>query len=236
MAGKKETSALWRQTPVVIRADILEQACLQKINISEACNQVLAERLGIDFLQQKIPEGAITEPVIIAQNEAPALPGHLPGKNGALASTAIINADDPLAAKTIKSKNLPREKPSRDVPAAAPVPDQAPAMKKEALALDEPTPRKGKGKKGTLPRKMKDDAAKKFFTSMILREDTDTTRIPKDELYYTFERWCRNNRILSVPDKKSFSVTLKNQFAVKEMMVNGTPTWVGVRVKQYKSK
>ncbi len=73
MAGKKESSAPWRQASVVIRADIFEQARHQKINISEALNQALAERLGIDFRQQKIPEGSVTEPVIIAPNEAPAL-------------------------------------------------------------------------------------------------------------------------------------------------------------------
>jgi hypothetical protein len=231
MAGRKENSAQWRQTPVVIRADILEQAHLQKINISEACNQAIAERLGIDFRQQKIPEGAVTEPVIIAQNEAPALPGHIPAKPGAPSATAIINADDPLAAKTIKSKNLPKEKPARDVPPPVPAPSSAAAPEKEAIPLQAPSPAKGKGKTAAPLRKKKDDAAKKFFTSMILREDSDTAIIPKDELYYTFERWCRNNRILPVPDRKSFSVTLKNQFAVKEKMVNGTPAWVGVRVK-----
>jgi hypothetical protein len=232
MAGKKETSAQWRQTPVVIRADILEQAHLQKINISEACNQAIAERLGIDFRQQKIPEGAVTEPVIIAPNEAPALPGHTPAKPGAPSATAIINADDPLAAKTIKSKNLPKEKPALDVPTPVPVPTPASVSKKDAIPLHAPSLSKGKGKTAAPPRKKKDDAAKKFFTTMILREYADTERIPKDELYYTFERWCRNNRILPVPDKKAFSVTLKNQFAVKEMMVIGTPMWVGVRVKE----
>lgn len=235
MAGKKETSAQWRQMPVVIRADILEQACLKKINISEACNQVLAERLGIDFRQQKIPEGVVNEPVIIAQNEALSLPEHIPAKPGAAAATAIINADDPLAAKTIKSKNLPKEKPARDGPATVPVPSSAATSKKEAVPLAVPSLLKGKGKTAAPPRKKKDDAAKKFFTSMILREDTDTARVSKDDLYYTFERWCRNNRILPLPDKKSFSVTLKNQFAVKERMVNGTPTWVGVRITQEKS-
>ena len=231
MAGKKEISAQWHQTPVVIRADILEQAHLRKINISEACNHALAERLGIDFRQQKIPEGAVTEPVIIAPNKAPVLPGHIPVKPGAPAATAIINADDPLAAKTIKSKNLPKEKPARDVPSPDSMPVPAPASEKEAIPLHAPSLSKAKGKTAAPPRKKKDDAAKKFFATMILREDTDTARIPKDELYYTFERWCRNNRILPVPDKKSFSVTLKNQFAVKEKMVNGNPTWVGVRVK-----
>jgi hypothetical protein len=232
MAGKKETSAQWRQTPVVIRADILEQAHLQKIDVSEACNRALAERLGIDFGQQKIPEGNVTEPVIIAPNEAPELPAHVPAKPGAPAATAIINADDPLAAKVIKSKNLPKEKPAGDVPSPVPVPVSASASEKADIPLRAPSLFKGKGKTAVPPRKKKDDAAKKFFATTILREDSEAACIPKDDMYYTFERWCRNNRILPVPDKKSFSVTLKNQFAVKEKMVNGIPMWVGVRVKQ----
>ena len=228
MAGKKESSALWRQASVVIRADILEQARQQKIDISEAVNRALAERVGIDYRQQKIPEGVIAEPVIIASNEAPALPDQVPVKPGAPATTAIINADDPLAANTIKSRQLEKEKPAPKVPAPDPVP--APAPEKAAPFPSAPSPAPGKAKK-PVPKKKKDDAAKKFFTSMILREDTEGALIPKDDMYYAFERWCRDHRVTPVPDKKSFSVTLKNQFAVKEKMVNGTPAWVGVKVK-----
>jgi hypothetical protein len=224
MAGKNESSAPWRQTTVVIRADIFEQASQQKIDISDAINRVLAERLGIDFRQQKIPEGTVTEPVIIAPNEAPPLRGRVPTKPGALAAAAIINADDPQAAKAIKSRHLPKEKPARDVPAPAPIPE------KEAPPTHAPSSATGKAKKPA-PKKKKEDAAKKFFASMVIRDDSEDALIPKDALYYSFERWCRNNRVLPVPDKKVFSVTLKNQFAVKEKMVNGTPTWVGVRVK-----
>jgi hypothetical protein len=228
MAGKKESSAQWRQTTVVIRADIFEQASQQKIDISEAVNRVLAERLGIDFRQQKIPEGTITEPVIIAPNEAPALPIQVPAKPGIPAVTAIINADDPLAAKTIKSRHIPKEKPAHEVPAPAPVPALSPEKKDPPFRAPSPTTDKAKK---PAPRKKKDDAAKKFFASMILREDAEGAIIAKDDLYYSFERWCRDHRVLLIPDKKSFSVTLKNQFAVKEKMVNETPTWVGVKVK-----
>jgi len=227
MAGKKESTVPWRQTSVVIRADIFEEAQLHKIDISEAVNRALAERLGIDFRQQKIPEGTVAEPVIIASNEAPALPGQVPAKPGTPTATAIINADDPQAAKTIKSRHLPKEKPALDVPAPAPVPAPVPVKEKTPHAL---APATGKTKKSA-PRKKKEDAAKKFFGSMVLREDSEDAHIPKDDLYYSFVRWCRNNRVLPVPDKKSFAVTLKNQFAVKEKMVNGTPAWVGVRMK-----
>ncbi|MFY9800281.1 MAG: primase-like DNA-binding domain-containing protein [Methanoregula sp.] len=228
MAGKKESSALWRQASVVIRADIFEQARNYKIDISEAVNRALAERLGIDYRQQKIPEGIIAEPVIIASNEAPALPDHVPAKPGAPAAAAIINADDPLAAKTIKTRQLVKEQPAPKVPAPVPVP--VPAPEKAAPPLIASSPATGKAKKPA-PKKKKDDAAKKFFASVILREDTESALIPKDDMYYAFERWCRDHRVTPVPDKKSFSVTLKNQFAVKEKMVNGTPAWVGVKVK-----
>jgi len=228
MAEKKVSSAPWRQTSVVIRADIFEQAQLQKIDISDSLNRALAERMGIDYRQQKILEGTIPEPVIIAPNEAPTLPGHVPPKPAALAAAAIINADDPQAARTIKSRHLQKEKSAQNVPAPAPV--LAPSLEKEATP-HHPSRTTGKSKKPAPPRKKKEDAAKKFFESMILREDTESALIPKDDMYYAFERWCRDHRVLPVPDKKSFSVSLKNQFAVKEMMVDGTPTWVGVRVK-----
>lgn len=229
MAGEKESRTRWRQTSVVIRTDILEQARQQEIDLSEAVNRALAEKLGIDYRQQKIPEGTIAEPVIIASNEAPALPDHVPAKPGAPADAAIINADDPQAAKTIKSRHLQKEKPARDVPQPALKPASSP--EKEAQSLRASSLSTGKAKKPSPPRKKKDDAAKKFFASMIIREDSTTARIPKDDMYYAFERWCRDHRITPVPDKKSFSVTLKNQFAVKEKMVNGTPTWIGVKVK-----
>ena len=228
MAGKKESNAPWRQISIVIRADILEQARQKKIDVSEACNRALAERLGIDYHQQMIPEGIVSEPVIIASNGKPVLSDHVSPKPGIPAVPAIINADDPQAAKALKSRHLPKEKPARDVPAPAPLP--SPASEKEVLPLRAPSLTTGKAKKPA-PRKKKEDAAKKFFTSMILREETEAAFIAKDTMYYTFERWCRDHRVLPVTDKKSFSVSLKNQFAVKEKMVNGTPTWVGIRLK-----
>jgi hypothetical protein len=228
MAGKKESNAPWRQISIVIRADILERARQQKIDVSEACNRALAERLGIDYRQQKIPDGIILEPVIIAANGKPVLPDPVSPEPGVLAVPAIINADDPHAVKALKSRHPPKVKPERDVLAPAPLP--VPAPEKEIVPLSAPAVTTGKTKKPA-PRKKKEDAVKKFFTSMILREDTETALLVKDDMYYSFERWCRDHRVLPVPDKKSFSVTLKNQFAVKEKMVNGTPTWIGIRLK-----
>jgi hypothetical protein len=229
MAGKKESSTQWRQTTVMIRTDILEQARQKKIDISEACNSVLAERLGIDYRQQKIPEGTVSEPVIIASNGKPVLLNNEVAKQGSNAVPAIINAEDPQVAKALKSQHLSKEKtsPHHKVP-----PSLSPASpEKEDVSHHIPTPVRGKTKKPAPPRRKKEDAAKIFFTTMILREESGTALITKDDMYYTFERWCRDHRVLPVPDKKTFSVTLKTQYAVEEKMVNGTPTWIGVRVK-----
>ncbi len=168
MAGKKENTTQWRQTSVVIRADILDQALLQKIDISESCNQAIAERLGIDYRQQKIPDGIVTEPVIIAANGKPVLPDHTSSKPAAPVP-AIINADDPHAVKKVKSRHLPGEPPALDVPATAPLPVSA-SETEAPVSLSRPL-RQERGNVLHPPRKKKDDTIKKFFTSMILRED-----------------------------------------------------------------
>jgi hypothetical protein len=229
MAGKKESITQWRQTSVMIRTDILEQAHQKNIDISEACNRVLAGMLGIDYLQQKIPEGTKSEPVIIASNGKPVLLTSKASKPGGPAVPAIINADDPQAAKTLKSRQFPEEKTCLNLQAPPPLsPD---AMEKGDISHQIPSPIRGKTKKPTQPRRKKEDAAKIFFASMVIREETENGLIAKDDMYYTFERWCRDHRVSTIPDKKTFSVTLKTQYAVKEKMINGTQTWVGVRVR-----
>jgi hypothetical protein len=226
MAGKKENSTPWRQTSVIIRADIFEEVRQQKIDINDICNQALAEKLGIDYRQQKIPEGNIPEPVFIAPNAAPASTAHIPAKPGVPPATAIINADDPHAAKAVKSRTLPKEKPARELPAApAPVPEKE-AVSLRAISAPE------KGKKSAPLRKKKEDSAKKFFASVIIREDAETAHVTKDEMFYAFERWCRDHHVLTIPDKKSFAVALKNQFAVNEKLMEGIPSWVGVTLKK----
>jgi hypothetical protein len=226
MAGKKESSTPWRQTSVLIRADIFDKAREQAIDISGECNRALAERLGIDYRQQKIPEGSVPDPVIIAPNAAPAPHSRRGPEPGTPPATAIINADDPHSAGVVKSRNLPKEKPARAAPAAAqlPSPEKTSVPRQATTAPEKP-------KKPTQSRKKKEDPAKKFFSSMVIREDAENSFISKDDMYYAFERWCRDHLVPTFPDKKTFAVALKNQFAVREKMVNGTAAWVGVQVK-----
>jgi hypothetical protein len=229
MAGKKESSTPWRQTSVLIRADIFDKAREQSIDINEECNRALADRLGIDYRQQKIPEGSVPDPVIIAPNTEPALPKRIHSAPGVVPATAIINADDPRAAGAVKSRNLQKEKPARAAPATEPSPVSGP--EKPAVPRQTTTTAPEKPKNPAPSKKKKGDSAKKFFTSMVIREDTEDTLVSKDDMYYSFERWCRDHHVLTIPDRKSFAVTLKNQFAVKEKVVDGTPVWVGVRIK-----
>jgi hypothetical protein len=108
----------------------------------------------------------------------------------------------------------------------------APVSVPERAAISHPaSPPAERGKKPSPVRKKKEDSAKKFFASMIAREDAGDAVVSKDDMYYAFERWARDHKVLTVPDKKSFAVTLKNQFAVREKMVDGTPSWLGVKVK-----
>ena len=74
-------------------------------------------------------------------------------------------------------------------------------------------------------------AIKKFMAEAIVREDADESRVPKDVLYQAFARWCREHRITPVPDRKAVTVALKNQFAMKEKMVDSEPSWVNIRFR-----
>jgi hypothetical protein len=80
----------------------------------------------------------------------------------------------------------------------------------------------------------KTSAIQRFVTTRITRTSDDggtDTIVPKDELYQRFERWCRENVIYPVPDRRSFTVALKNQFAIPERSVGGEPYWVNIRLK-----
>ena len=82
MAGKKEPGAGWRQTPVLVRADIFSQAHEQGIDISDTCNRALADLLGIDYRQQQLDNVPVPPPVIIAKDGGlPVVTGTCPGSS-----------------------------------------------------------------------------------------------------------------------------------------------------------
>jgi hypothetical protein len=70
-----------------------------------------------------------------------------------------------------------------------------------------------------------------FFASEVASEDAPGTGVSKDVMYETFARWCREKRIQPVPDRRSLTVALKNQFALQETVIEGVSSWAGIRLK-----
>jgi hypothetical protein len=237
MAGKQEPGPKWRQTSVLLRSDIFEEAQKAGLNISDECNRALAERAGIDYRQQKIPEGRFTEPVMIAPEDIPPEMKMAEKTPGIPPAPKIINAEAPGAAKAVKELQNDRKRPVTKTPSSLPGRVSSPATTPVIMPVPTgdhimPTgPGKPASKKAT---SKKADAVKDFFGSRVERIDTEGAIISKDEMYDAFAHWCRDHRISPVPDKRAFSVALKNKFAVQEKIVEGSPAWLGIWLKERK--
>ena len=128
----------------------------------------------------------------------------------------------------MRSKRQTAVKPVPDVPLPV-VMDAG----KEARPLS-PLPGPGSLKKSQKagPKKRESGGGlKKFVTEKISRIEADDAIISKDELYQAFGRWCREQKITPVPDRKVVAVALKNQFALQERTADGVPSWVNIRLK-----
>lgn len=223
MPGKKDQGGGWMQVPVIIRADIVLKANEMNLDISTACNRALADLTGIDFLQERLT------PLVTAHRSA-----HGAADAGTRSRVRVlhpvINADDPTAVeKLMKTKQPHEEKPVPETP----VPDGSP---RDVAHGPSPVIRPGraaakKGKTAEKERKRKDDSLKKFVTSKIVRVDSGTAVIAKDDMYQAFTRWCRDHRCFAAPEQKAFGTLLKNKFALTDKTVNGTPCWVNVQLK-----
>ncbi|MFA4849780.1 MAG: hypothetical protein WC626_08650 [Methanoregula sp.] len=230
MTGKKETDISWRHTSVVVRADIFLKAHEQAIDISNVCNKALADLLGVDYRPLHLDNVPAARPVIIAQN-APPVDGKDPTRKTHSAShSPVINADDPAASATVRSaKQQPKTRLSRKET------DQvtAPPEKKE-IAVQSPAANAlpvGNAKKSAVGKAHKDDGLKRFVSTKIIRSDAGDAVISKDDMYQAFTRFCREHNIAKIPDRKSFTIALKNKFAFFDKTITGTPSWVNVRLK-----
>jgi hypothetical protein len=233
MTGKKEESgATWHHTTVVLREDIYRQALEQKIDISDACNRALASLTGSEYHRQQRKEVPAQPPVIIARvGSSPPVAGELK-KSPSQKLHPVINADDPAAAAGVVQA---KAQPVKKALAEPPVTDPASVSPEEKpVSAPAVTMKKAAGKKGTAissKKRSKGDALKIFFSSKIARTDDAGDTMGKDELYELFARFCRDNRITPVPERRSVTVALKNQFALTEKLVDGTPCWTGIRLK-----
>lgn len=234
MTGKTKTGATWHHTSVVLRSDMYRKALEQGIDISDACNRALASLTGSEYHSQQMEEVPAPPPVIIAKDGsspyAPRETKKIPLKK----MHPVINADDPAApAKVVQAKAQPVKKAPAEPP--APVPAPAPVFPEEKpVAAPAVTTKKVAVKKGhtaSTKKRSNGDALKTFFSSKIARSDDEEDRVGKDDLYELFARFCRDFRITPVPERKTVTVALKNQFALTEKMMDGTSCWTGIRLK-----
>ena len=234
MTGKIKTGETWHHTAVVLRSDMYRKALEQGIDISDACNRALASLTGSEYHSQQMEDIPAPPPVIIAKDGSSP---HAPGETEKAPSQKlppVINADDPAApARVVQAKIRPLKK----APAAPPVPGAAPApvspdekpVTAPAAGTKKATMKKGQS--ASSKKRSKGDALKTFFSSKISRSDDEDDRVGKDELYELFARFCRDHRITPVPERKTVTVALKNQFALTEKLVEGTSYWTCVRLK-----
>jgi hypothetical protein len=230
MTEKKEAGTSWRHTSVVVRADIFSKAHEQGIDISNICNKALADLLGVDYHQQQLDDILVTRPVIIAHNDLPATEKELAQAVHGAGRGPVINADDPAASATVRSaKQHPKPRPApQEVDQAI-----APHPTKETAVLSPATnaAHTGEGKKPAAGKTQKDNGLKKFVSAGLSRSDAGDAVLSKDDMYQAFIRFCREHKITPVPDRKTFTIALKNKFAFFDKTVNGIPSWVNVRLK-----
>lgn len=228
MAAKTGPGSAWRHTTVLVRADIFAKAQEQGIDISDTCNQALADILGFDYRQQQLDSVPVPPPVIIAKDggvpqgfsPAPHKPPQPP----------VINADDPKSPGAIATSKRQRAgKPASLLPAPAMAPPEKRVTKTPVKEPATVPPKKIQ--KAAPKRAAKGDVVKKFIAAKIVREDADNASIAKEELFLIFSRWCREQKISPVPDAKALAVALKTRFAFREKNTGGKPCWTGLQLR-----
>ena len=230
MTGIQDNNPVWHRTTILVRADILESARAHKTDINGVCNQALADLLNIDMRQQPLGSLPAPVPVLIAPDGAPETPVK-PVRELKTPQHPVISADDPSAVTNVKRAKKILPVPIAKGPAAESSDDKS-QTKQEQKPVAAPVlkiPAKHKmpvaGKRG------KEDAIKKFIAEKVLRGEPDDATLPKDEIYELFCRWCRDRKIVPVPERRRFTLALKNQFALAEKTVNSVPCWLNIRIK-----
>lgn len=237
MTAQRTGSTQWRQTTVFIRTDIFERAQEEAIDISSTCNRALADQLGIDYRQQKIAAEPQVRPVIIAKEPAERTAGTPDGSGQEKRLRPVLNAEDPATpVHLLKMKKDPSPE-ARSAPATVREEINRVEPQKPAPALPEPAMKRevprSAGRRSP-QRKEKDDLIRQFLSRKILRTEAGeggVHRIAKDEMYQLFRRYCRAKPGVMVPEKRAFSITLKNRFVMDESTANGIQYWDNVKLR-----
>ncbi|HEX3001008.1 MAG TPA: hypothetical protein VHN82_01335, partial [Methanoregula sp.] len=194
-------------------------------------NRALASATGIPYTSPGPEPGEPSAPVIVAKDRS------VTKAPGAAVSPSpggihpVINADDPRSASAIKQVPRPAKRAVLAVlPGRAPVPEKSGT--KPSLPASSPAKKENLLPARNKPAKaVKGQALKQFITVSTIRGDTEDDHVTKEALYQAFVQWCREHRITPVPEKKTVAVALRNQFAVKETVLEGEPVWVNIRLR-----
>lgn len=225
MSTRKSSGMTWHQMEIPIRSDIFEKVTDLHLDIKDECNRALAKIAGIDF------SAALPASASQVTREQPA-PDPAPGtKRGKPASLRpVMNAEDPRSpAQVLRDKQDAAHQKKRAPHEPAPVVDSVPAP----VIPDESRPLSGSARASPAEKRTKEDTLKKYVKTRIARaeEESPDTIIPKDELYTLFERWCREQNIAKIPERRAFFVTLKNKYAFSDRMIGQKPCFVNIRMR-----
>jgi hypothetical protein len=227
MTEKNDPAVHWHPLEIKLRTDLYQKALERGLDISDLCNRALEEALSHDH--QKGREPGPSSSVIVARNGGTARLSVVVPVPAVKALHPVINADDPSASSKVKQAK--QHQTARVQPETAPVqPSEGTIGKPPVAAIPKKGPAARKDKKAT-GKKSRHELLKMFFASEVAREDAPGAGVSKDVMYETFARWCREKRILPVPDRRSLTVALKNQFALQETVIEGVPSWTGIRLK-----
>ncbi|WP_321506509.1 hypothetical protein [uncultured Methanoregula sp.] len=230
MTETPDNSAAWHRTTILLRADIFEKARSGNIDIDTTCNRALAELLGMDPSQQILGANTAPVPVVVAPDITPVTPVTISPETRALLHP-VINANDPTAVRNMLRTRKKSPVPVTKAPAGEP-PHEERRNRQQPEKADARVPESpAKAKKPSAVKRGKDDATKQFIAEKVTRGEPDDARISKDEMYSIFTRWCHAMRIVPVPERRRFTLTLKNHFALSEKSVDGVPCWLNVRIK-----
>lgn len=230
MTGKEKDDAAGRRSMVAIRPDLYRLALERGIDIGDACNRALASLTGSAYPGVQQEKSPALPPVIIAKDGATPQPAGREKKAVARKTNPVINADDPAAPATVAGAKIPVKKvpPPEDLLPRGPEPGPEEQAAKIPVAGDAGASR---GRAAPKKKPSKTEALKTFFARKIARTGDAGDHVGKDEFYELFVRFCRENRITPVPERKAVTIALKTRFALSEAGAAGTQVWTGIRVK-----
>jgi len=184
--------------------------------------------VGINYSQQSLTDRRSPDPAFsLADSTGKGITGTRQKLQTAVLHP-VINADDPASAAKVRrtKRQVPEPVPTVPIPNVSTSPEKGnyPVQPVPDIHKIKAT------KSGESKKKGKDDVVKKFVTTKITRVDSDDTVISKDDMYQAFTRWCRDHRIVTVPERRVFATLLKNKYAITEKTINGTSCWVHVRL------